>query len=237
LTVLGAIGTCLFGVTGWAFERHFLVAMQQSHEAPAKPRAQRAGAQGLRAQFSRRLFPTILIKELALLRRSPQIISTLVLRLVYLAPLMLVVWREQTVLTPALAFVGVFMTTQMTGDLAWLVISGEDSPDLMAVAPIARGTIARAKCAAAVAMAWVVLLPLTLLLAWKVPAVVPVVVPLALIGASLAALIQLWLERPTPRQKFGRRAHGASIAANLLVMLTALVLGGVASALGWWITS
>ena len=40
-----------------------------------------------------------------------------------------------------------------------------------------------------------------------------------------------------PRKQFGRRNKGASIAANLLVMVTALVLAGVSSGLAWWLTA
>ena len=232
-----AIG--LFTGTGLVFERVFLTAFQQSaHLGRPARRAARAGARsGMRARFSPSLVRTIMAKELALLRRDPQILATMLLRLVYLVPLMLVVLREQGALLPALAFIGVFVTTQLTGDLAWLVISGEDTPDLMMVAPIARALINRAKMLAAVAMATPLLALVAVVLAVRAPVLVAVVVPIGLAGSAAAARIQLALERPMPRKQFGRRNKGASIAANLLVMLTALVLAGVSSGLAWWLTA
>jgi ABC-2 type transport system permease protein len=225
----------LFAGTGLLFERFFLTAFQQS--AHLGRRARRTQRSGMRARFTASLVRTIVTKELALLRRNPQILATMLLRLVYLVPLMLVVLREQGVMVPAMAFIGVFVTSQLTGDLAWLVISGEDTPDLMMVAPIPREAINRAKMVAAVAMVTPLLGLVALVLLVRAPLVVLVVVPLGLAGSAAAARIQLALERPMPRKQFGRRNKGASIAANLLVMLTALVLAGVSSGLAWWLTA
>jgi ABC-2 type transport system permease protein len=129
------------------------------------------------------------------------------------------------------------VTTQLTGDVAWLVISGEDTPDLLAVAPIDKGAIGRAKAMAAVMMAAPLLGLVALGLAVRAPVLLLVVLPLGLGGSAAAAAIQLSLERPTPRKNFGRRTKGASIAANLLVMLVALILGGIASGAAWLLTT
>jgi ABC-2 type transport system permease protein len=229
------VALAVFVGSGLLFERFFLTAFQQSAHR-GRP-ARRAVRSGMRARFSPSLLRTIMTKELALLRRDPQIMATMLLRLVYLVPLMLVVLREQGAMLPAIAFIGVFVTTQLTGDLAWLVISGEDTPDLMTVAPIARAAVSRAKMLAAVAMATPLLGMVALVLAVRAPLLVLVVVPLGLAGSAAAARIQLALERPMPRKQFGRRNKGASIAANLLVMVTALVLAGISSGLAWWLTS
>jgi ABC-2 type transport system permease protein len=162
----------------------------------------------------------------------------MLLRLVYLVPMLLVLLQHQTrgVVLPAMAFVGVFVTTQLTGDLAWLVISGEDTPDLLAVAPIARAMIGRTKAAVAVAMAAPLLGAVALGIGSRAPVLVLVIVPIGLAGSATAASIQLRLERPSPRKAFGRRTRGASIAANLLVLLVALTLGGISAGTTWWLT-
>jgi ABC-2 type transport system permease protein len=95
----------------------------------------------------------------------------------------------------------------------------------------------RATVVAAVAIAAPLLGLSALAIGSRAPLLVLVVVPVGLAGATAAARIQLALEKPTPRKAFGRRTQGASIAANLLVMATALILGGIASALAWWLTA
>ena len=226
----------LFGVTGWLFERHFATAFQQAGQQGPALIQSRPSQSGMRARFSGSLVRTVLAKELVLLLRNPQLLATMLLRLVYLVPMMLVLLQQQSqfVLLPAIAFVAVFVTTQLTGDLAWLVISGEDTPDLLAVAPIGKQTIGRAKLVVAVLLAAPLLAMIALGIAIRAPLLVAFVVPLGLAGSAAAAGIQLRLERPTPRKAFGRRTQGASIVANLLVMLVALTLGGVSSGLAWW---
>jgi ABC-2 type transport system permease protein len=238
LASLVALALALFGVTGWLFERHFARAFQAAGQRGAPVLQSRPGRDGMRARFSAGLLRTMLTKEVALLLRNPQVLATMLLRLVYVVPmLLLLVQRQQALVLPALAFVGVFVVTQLTGDLAWLVISGEDSPDLLAVAPVARATVGRAKLGVAVVMATPLLLLIALAVASRAPVPGALIVPFGLAGSTLAAAIQLRLERPTPRKAFGRRAHGASVLANLLVMVTALGFGGMASALGWWLTA
>jgi ABC-2 type transport system permease protein len=233
-----AMAAALFVVTGLLFERHFSAAFQQSaHLGRVRPGRMARARIGMRARFTASLVRAILTKELALLRRNPQILATMLLRLVYLVPLMLVVLQEHTVLLPAVAFIGVFVTTQLTGDVAWLVISGEDTPDLLTVAPIEKAVMGRAKALAASAMAAPLLVLVVVVLGTRAPILAPLVLLLGMAGSVVSARIQLSLERPTPRKNFGRRNKGASIAANLLVMVTALVLGGIASGLAWWLTA
>jgi len=104
------------------------------------------------------------------------------------------------------------------------------------VAPVARAMMGRAKVVAAVTLAAPILTIGALAIGSRAPLLVLVVFPAGLAGAMAAAQIQLALEKPTPRKAFGRRTQGASIAANLLVMVTALILGAIASALAWWVT-
>jgi len=231
---LVVLAVALFALTGIGFERGFLAAYRRGVHTGASPaRRRRTAKTGISARFARSLLGAILTKELALLRRSPQIMATMLLRMIYLVPMMLILLREQGALLPSVAFIGVFVATQLTGDLAWLVISGEDSPDLMAAAPVAPRAIGRARMLAAMTLGMIALTPVVALLLVRAPILLVVVLPGGLIGAAAAARIQLALEKPTPRSRFGRRAHGASIAANLLVLVSALVIGGVTSAVAW----
>ena len=66
------------------------------------------------------------------------------MQVLYLLPPALLLWRNfgddgdtLVVLVP----VFVMAAGQLAGGLAWLAVSGEDAPDLVATAPIAGGTI------------------------------------------------------------------------------------------------
>src|SRR5215813_10585014 len=69
------------------------------------------------------------------------------MQMLYLLPPALLLWRSWgedgalVVLVPVL----VMAAGQLAGGLAWLAISGEDAPDLVATAPIPRRMIVRAK--------------------------------------------------------------------------------------------
>ncbi|KUR75230.1 hypothetical protein [Novosphingobium sp. FSW06-99] len=236
VVVAGAL--MLFAITGWLFERNFARAFQQAGQRGVPLLHRGAARSGLRARFTPSLVRAILTKEIALVWRNPQVLATMLLRLVYLVPMMLLLLQQhQFVLLPALVFAGVFVTTQLSGDLAWLVISGEDTPDLLTVAPVARATLRRAKLVVTMLMAAPLLALIALGLASRAPIMVVALVPLGLLGTATAAGIQLRLERPTPRKAFGRRTQGASILANMLVMVVALALGGAAAGLSFWLTA
>ena len=85
-------------------------------------------------------------KEWALLARDPWLMSQTLMQVLYLLPPALLLWRSfrdgtgaLVVLVPVL----VMAAGQLAGGLAWLSISGEDAPDLVATAPIS-GTPHRA---------------------------------------------------------------------------------------------
>src|SRR5207302_1924692 len=87
-------------------------------------------------------------KEWTLLRRDPWLASQTLMQLLYLLPPGLMLWRafgsrddDLVLLVPVL----VMAAGQLAGGLAWLAISGEDAPDLVATAPIPASWIIRAK--------------------------------------------------------------------------------------------
>jgi ABC-2 type transport system permease protein len=79
-------------------------------------------------------------KEWTLLRRDPWLVSQTLMQMRYLVPPAVLLWRGFSsgggafnLLVPVL----VMAAAQLAGGLAWLTISGEDAPDLVATAPIA----------------------------------------------------------------------------------------------------
>ena len=74
-----------------------------------------------------------------LLRRDPWLVSQTLMQMLYLLPPALLLWRsfdERQRRAQLLVPVLVMAAGQLAGGLAWLAISGEDAPDLVATAPI-----------------------------------------------------------------------------------------------------
>jgi ABC-2 type transport system permease protein len=87
-------------------------------------------------------------KEWTLLKRDPWLVSQTLMQLLYLLPPALMLWRSYGERTDALVVlvpVLVMAAGQLAGGLAWLAISGEDAPDLVATAPILARHLVRAK--------------------------------------------------------------------------------------------
>ena len=101
-------------------------------------------------------------KEWTLLRRDPWLVSQTLMQVLYLLPPALLLWRNfgddgdtLVVLVP----VFVMAAGQLAGGLAWLAVSGEDAPDLVATAPISGRNVLRAKLEAVIGAIALVLSP------------------------------------------------------------------------------
>jgi len=87
-------------------------------------------------------------KEWTLLWRDPWLVSQTLMQLLYLLPPAFLLWRNfghssgaSTLIVPVL----IMAAGQLAGALAWLAICGEDSPDLIASAPVPGARVLRAK--------------------------------------------------------------------------------------------
>src|SRR5207237_6175985 len=104
-------------------------------------------------------------KELLLLRRDPWLASQTLMQLLYLAPPAVMMWRSfGTGANAAVLLVPVIVMAagQFAGGIAWLSISGEDAPDLIATAPLMPLRVIRAKIEVVLIVVAVVLAPLLL---------------------------------------------------------------------------
>src|SRR5262249_45065512 len=96
---------------------------------------------------------TLRRKEWALLRRDPWLLSQTLMQVLYLLPPALLLWRNFSggagtlvLLSPVL----IMAAGQLAGGLAWLAISGEDAPDLIATAPVSARRVLQAKIEAVI---------------------------------------------------------------------------------------
>ena len=226
LILLGGALLLFVGV-GATLQRLFLSGYQDGgvRLSRAKPTGRASGR-----LFHAGLTRSVFAKERRLLARDPALAFQIVLRLVYMAPLLFVAFgRGNALPIPAvLAFGSVLIASQLVGSFAWLAVSAEDSPDLLAVAPVAKSEIDFAKLLAAFAMAapFAVLLPIAIALQTPVGAAVTLL--MTALGGAAAGFVELKLGKPGQRSTFARRRSGGFVA-GILSLLIAVVFGGGAA--------
>ena len=154
-------------------------------------------------------------KEWTLLRRDPWLASQTLMQLLYLLPPGLMLWRafgshndDLVLLIPVL----VMAAGQLAGGLAWLAISGEDAPDLVATAPIPASWIVRAKMEAVTGSVALVFAPFIAAMAFASPHDALVAAGGIAISAASATLIQLWFRTQAKRKHFRRRQTSSRVA-------------------------
>jgi ABC-2 type transport system permease protein len=190
------------------FAEHVIVATGAAQAAPQRARAAHTFRQMPPKRMLRR-------KEWLLLRRDPWLISQTLMQLLYLAPPALLLWRgfgsrseAATLIVPVL----VMAAGQLAGGLAWLAISGEDAPDLIATAPVKSSQIVQAKIEAVLGAIMLAFSPFVLALAlvsaW--PALIAAIGVLT--AAAAATTIQLWFRAQARRSHFRRRQTSSRIA-------------------------
>ena len=101
---------------------------------------------------------------------------------------------------------------QLAGGLAWLAISGEDAPDLIATAPLTARQVTRAKIEAVIGCIALVFAPFLLALA-LLDAYAAIVAALGIAAAAATATaIQLYFRAQAKRSQFRRRQTSSRVA-------------------------
>jgi ABC-2 type transport system permease protein len=189
------------------FGEHAVAAAGASHTVT---RQRRSG--GMRPASPRRALRR---KEWTLLLRDPWLASQTLMQLLYLLPPALLLWRTFADGTAGLVLlvpVLVMAAGQLAGGLAWLAISGEDAPDLVATAPVPAGHIVRAKIEAVLGAIALVFAPFVAAVALAAPfAAIVAAIGIAAAGAAATA-IQLWFRIQARRSHFRRRQTSSRLA-------------------------
>jgi ABC-2 type transport system permease protein len=154
-------------------------------------------------------------KEWTLLRRDPWLVSQTFMQMLYLIPPAVLMWKSfgssgaaYELLVPVL----VMAAGQLAGGLAWLAISGEDAPDLVAAAPVPGRFVIRAKIEAVLGVIALVFAPLVAVLAIASPWHALITATGIVIGTVTATAIQLWFRSQAKRSQFRRRQVSSRIA-------------------------
>ena len=154
-------------------------------------------------------------KEWTLLRRDPWLVSQTLMQILYLLPPALLLWitfRDGNDAFIVLIPVVVMAAGQLAGGLAWLSISGEDAPDLVATAPISAHRILWAKIEAVIGMIALAFAPIVVVLAFD-EIYAALICGLGILSAAAAAtLIQLCFRVQARRSHFRRRQTSSRIA-------------------------
>lgn len=162
-------------------------------------------------------------KEWRLLLRDPSLFAQLGLQIVYTIPLAVVLVRSGTLplalaLTPAI----VVIAAQVAASLAWIAVSGEDAPELIASAPITAGAADLAKLSAiAIPVAVVTAVPIAGL-ALASPSASLIALAFAAGASASTTLLNLWHPMPASRRGMLRR-HAQSKLIGLLEHILAIL--------------
>jgi ABC-2 type transport system permease protein len=187
--------------------------------------AQRSGRE-VRYRFGAGLFDTVVRKEWRLIRRDPHLISQVALQLIYLLPIFLLVFGERDIQYPAITAGLTLLCSSLTASLAWIVVSAEDAPDLLVMAPASSRLIRLAKLAAgampALAIAFIPL-------AWLVmrEPLAGLLTCFTVSGATCtAAVIVHWCGKPATRSDYTTRGKTDTLT-SLLEGANSLAWGGL----------
>lgn len=188
-------------------------------DPPSETRRARVLREGT-PRFARGLTRIIVGKELRLIARDPDLLAQVTLRLVYLIPVVALVFRGAHEFDAArLAAAAAVFAGFLASSLGWLTVCAEDAPELIAAAPVPAATIARAKWIAAAAPPWLLaLLPAALAASQDLWAGLAAMVGAGL-AASSSAAVQGWLGKPAKRAAFKKRQREGWLVGILELFL------------------
>jgi len=186
-----------------------------------------ASASASKGVPSRRAFRTglariVVAKELVLIARDPSLIAKTLLQVVYMLPLFLILLRK-TQPFALMASALVMLSMSIAGTLAWMTVNGEESPELLASAPVSLERLRWLKCAAALVPVVVLLVPFV---AWSaLDSLRDTAILVACLAGGLAssAVVTVWSVSPG-----GKRDLRLRYKANFFVRMAELL-----SSAGW----
>lgn len=229
-----AIGVGIFALAVAVLGRRFADAAAATQGA-----ATRKAARGTSRAFAAGAFQATVRKELRLMRRDTALLSQVLLRVLYLVPLALVMARnagtQPTANLAASAAAVVILAGQVAGSLAWITLSAEDAPDLLAVAPTPMKVLRQAKLVAALIPVAILLVAPVAVLAWYQP----LAGLWTAIGAGLSAwsagLVHVWRQKPGKRADFRRRRSGSLLVAIAEIAVSLMIGAATALAVAGWL--
>ena len=235
LAVVLGIGAIMLAATICVFAPRFGQLARAIGGVSQNPTRQRRRSSGFRTTSPARALRG---KEWTLLRRDPWLMSQSLMQLLYLLPPAFLLGHAfygghaaSALLVPIL----IMAAGQLAGGLAWLAISGEDAPDLIASAPVTNPCVLRAKTEAVAGMLAIVFGPFVVALAVVAPISALVTALGVAAAAASATSIQFWFRVQAKRSHLRRRQTSSRIAtlAEALSACSWAGAGALAAASTW----
>ena len=208
-----AASMALFAATVRLLAGPFARATLSAAGAPADGRRALDVEQPLR--FSAGFGSALRRKEWRLLLRDPGIYGQLTLQIIYTLPVAVLLMRSNQELPPGLAVASavVVIAAQVSASLAWIAVSAEEAPELLATAPARAGRIDRYKLSAIAVPVFVVVAVPTIGLAFASVRVALLTLVISALAATSTALLNLWHPMPGNRRGMLRRHQQSKLVA------------------------
>lgn len=188
LLAMIAIGAGLFVWVVRATQDAFLRAIQ---DAPQADTARAPGGDASGRAFRSGLARVVVAKEITLILRDPALIGRALLQMFYLVPVLIMsVQRARPIAILAAGLV--LLASGLASTLAWITVSGEQAPDLLAGAPVELDRIRWLKAAAALLPVLVLLLPVLAWFAWDSPLAAATAAVFIALALGSCAVVQVW---------------------------------------------
>ncbi len=238
MCIVVVLGLMVFAAAVLCLGERFARANLAAAGAPADAREPGKQQKRTRPRFNSSLGQNLRRKEWRLLVRDPSLFTQLGLQIVYTLPVAVLLLRSETLPTAlALAPTIVVIAAQIASSIAWITVSGEDAPELLASAPVAPATVDRGKLSAvALPVAVILALPLACLASVSLFAALITAVVAACAGAS-TALVNFWHPMPGSRRGMLRRHSQSKLIALVehgFAILWAITI--VFAMMGTWMT-
>jgi ABC-2 type transport system permease protein len=180
---------------------------------------------GRRQRYPASPHAALATKELLLIWRDPETLAQVLLRFIYLVPLVFLALQEGS--SPGLAATRltagcVALAAMAASSLAWITVCAEEAPELVEAAPVTARARAVTKLAIACGLPLLALTPLSLWTLGLDAGATPLILLLAPPAALSMALIQSWHGPRMPRSAFRKRPR-----AMLLMGLVELLVAGL----------
>jgi ABC-2 type transport system permease protein len=150
----------------------------------------------------------LILKELRLIARDPWLLTQLLQQSIFLLPLGALLWRQRALGLPIVWGAAILLSGFLASALAWITVSAEDVPELVAAAPISAEQILRVKLQAALLpLLPVIVLPLLVL--WRSHLWFGFSVSICALGSAVScALVNVHSGSPGKRSDFRQRNKG-----------------------------
>jgi ABC-2 type transport system permease protein len=173
-------------------------------------------------------------KELVLIARDPWLMSQVFLQIVYVLPVAVILLNGESTAGSVSLAAGpaiVVIASQLSGAFAWIAISGEDAPDLLATAPLTRARIERGKIEAVFVPVIAIVAPPLIWLACFVPLSALLTLAFATGAAIATACLNLWHPSPGRRGDMMRRHQQSKLLGMIEHLMTLFFAVGCAMAI------